>query len=366
MTVSATSSKALAAPARPAPEERAAIDVATLRARAEAATAQLVAATTEWRRGKNELDAARATLTKVRNEVKEARRASDTAQVDLGRYASAAYRQHAVPAELTVLMALPADVSDALHALQLLQLTGGTKGDVVKIAEDLAVRAAQVEDEAERLAAQAEVAANRLTKELAEIQASTTKTTRALTSALAELERIEAEKRAAAARKAAAKRAATARASRARAGASKVTSGVTSCAAGAGSTAGYANGLIPSSALCPIGGGFSLRADAAGAFAKLNTAYSKRFGTSICVRDAYRSLEEQRRVFAATPWLAAVPGTSNHGWGKALDLCGGINTFGTVTYNWMKANSTRFGWFHPAWAEPGGSMPEPWHWEYTG
>ena len=23
-------------------------------------------------------------------------------------------------------------------------------------------------------------------------------------------------------------------------------------------------------------------------------------------------------------------------------------------------------WFHPDWAEPSGSLPEPWHWEYAG
>jgi hypothetical protein len=32
----------------------------------------------------------------------------------------------------------------------------------------------------------------------------------------------------------------------------------------------------------------------------------------------------------------------------------------------MKANAGRFGFFHPAWAEPGGGKPEAWHWEYSG
>ena len=31
---------------------------------------------------------------------------------------------------------------------------------------------------------------------------------------------------------------------------------------------------------------------------------------------------------------------------------------------WLQANAWRWGWVPPAWAEPGGSSPEPWHWEH--
>ena len=62
----------------------------------------------------------------------------------------------------------------------------------------------------------------------------------------------------------------------------------------------------------------------------------------------------------------AVPGTSRHGYGVALDLGCGVEQFGTDAHRWMKDNGPRFGWVHPAWAEPGGSMPEPWHWEFAG
>ena len=64
--------------------------------------------------------------------------------------------------------------------------------------------------------------------------------------------------------------------------------------------------------------------------------------------------------------LAAPPGTSNHGSGFAVDLCGGIESFGTKAHAWMKANAGRYGWNHPGWAEPRGSSPEPWHWEWIG
>ena len=52
--------------------------------------------------------------------------------------------------------------------------------------------------------------------------------------------------------------------------------------------------------------------------------------------------------------------------GRAVDLCGGINNFGTPAHLWMKQNAPLYGWFHPDWAEPNGSLPEPWHWEYAG
>jgi hypothetical protein len=62
--------------------------------------------------------------------------------------------------------------------------------------------------------------------------------------------------------------------------------------------------------------------------------------------------------------MAAVPGTSNHGWGKAVDFAD--MTFDATAYRWLKANADRFGWNHPGVMEPGGPVPEPWHWEWVG
>jgi hypothetical protein len=31
----------------------------------------------------------------------------------------------------------------------------------------------------------------------------------------------------------------------------------------------------------------------------------------------------------------------------------------------MTANAGRFGFVHPAWADPGNGREEPWHWEYA-
>lgn len=134
------------------------------------------------------------------------------------------------------------------------------------------------------------------------------------------------------------------------------------------STQGYANGEIPAAALCPLWGAPNqmLRGDAARAFTALSRSYAKSFGRPICVTDSYRSRGEQVTLFAAKPALAARPGTSNHGWGTALDLCGGIESFGTAEHAWLLTHAPLYGWFHPSWAEPNGSRPEPWHWEYAG
>ena len=69
-------------------------------------------------------------------------------------------------------------------------------------------------------------------------------------------------------------------------------------------------------------------------------------------------------AFPRKPALAACPGTSNHGWALAVDLCGGINVAGSPQWTWMTANAGRFGFVQPDWARPGAEKPEPWHWEY--
>jgi hypothetical protein len=146
----------------------------------------------------------------------------------------------------------------------------------------------------------------------------------------------------------------------------RVTGAVGSCR-GAG-VEQYPNGRIPLAALCPLraAAGRYLRADAAYAFDRLTEAYAVQFGTAPCITDSYRSYPEQVSVYARKPNLAAIPGTSNHGWGTALDLCGGIERFGSAQHVWMLLNAPLYGWFHPGWAQQTGSKPEPWHWEFSG
>jgi hypothetical protein len=130
---------------------------------------------------------------------------------------------------------------------------------------------------------------------------------------------------------------------------------------------GYPNGFIPQTALCPLDvGTHRLRCDAAAAFAAMNEAYAATFGTPVCVSDSYRPFEAQVRLYAQKPALAAVPGTSNHGWGLALDLCGGAQSFGSAQYAWLRVSAPSFGWVNPEWAWPGRGREEPWHWEFGG
>ncbi|NEK57850.1 hydrolase [Geodermatophilus sabuli] len=127
---------------------------------------------------------------------------------------------------------------------------------------------------------------------------------------------------------------------------------------------GWTNGGIPAPALCSIARGHALRCDAAAGYAALAEAFTAAFERPLCITDSYRSLAAQVTAFRTKPALAAVPGTSNHGWALAIDLCGGVNVAGTPQSAWMAANAGRFGFVQPDWARPGGEKPEPWHWEF--
>jgi len=130
----------------------------------------------------------------------------------------------------------------------------------------------------------------------------------------------------------------------------------------------YPNGQLPSSALCPVwrADGERLAPGAAASFSALSQAYAAQTGTPLCITDSYRSLSEQIAVKATRGSWAAAPGTSQHGLGLAVDLCGGVEDFGSAVHQWMRQNAPLYGWYHPSWASAGGSMPEPWHWEYAG
>lgn len=137
---------------------------------------------------------------------------------------------------------------------------------------------------------------------------------------------------------------------------------------GAGPWGGHQNGRIPAVAMCPLKSapGHMLRCDAARAFDSLSAAFKQSFGRPISVTDSYRTYEQQVILKRRKGRMAATPGRSNHGWGLAVDLGGGINMFGAKEHAWMRANAPKFGWDHPMWARQNGSLPEPWHWEFMG
>lgn len=133
-----------------------------------------------------------------------------------------------------------------------------------------------------------------------------------------------------------------------------------------GAWGGFPNGMIPTAALCPVAGAHRLRCDATLGYQAMSAAFTATFGRTLCLGSSYRPYDAQVQLYAAKPALAAVPGTSNHGWGLAVDLCGGAESFGTPEYAWLAANGRAFGWINPPWALPGRGREEPWHWEFVG
>ncbi|MCL2468246.1 MAG: M15 family metallopeptidase [Micrococcales bacterium] len=129
------------------------------------------------------------------------------------------------------------------------------------------------------------------------------------------------------------------------------------------------SGMLDPSTLCRLSWApaHMLRCDAAAKFEELNAAYRARFGTDIPMTDSYRTYAAQVALYQVKPTMAARPGNSNHGWGIAVDLGGGIEKWETATHQWMEQNAPAFGWYNPPWAKPGGAGPtEAWHWEFRG
>lgn len=134
------------------------------------------------------------------------------------------------------------------------------------------------------------------------------------------------------------------------------------------------NGRVPASAMAPLawcedsqGNEQWLRADAAAALTRLNEAFRAEFGENIAVDLSYRSYDQQVAMVAAYGPLAAVPGTSSHGWGTAIDTWEwAAYGFGSPRYDWLVLHAPEHGWGSPAWARADGSTPEYWHVEYTG
>lgn len=126
---------------------------------------------------------------------------------------------------------------------------------------------------------------------------------------------------------------------------------------------GHGNGRIPDGEMRGIGEGQRLAAEAADAFVAMRDAAAAQ-GVTIGVTDSYRSFEAQVAVRAAKGGqvATATPGTSVHGWGKALDLKVGDPAVRT----WLQQHSRAYAWINPPWAQRSGKSFEPWHYEYYG
>ncbi|MGH8886052.1 MAG: Ig-like domain-containing protein, partial [Egibacteraceae bacterium] len=132
---------------------------------------------------------------------------------------------------------------------------------------------------------------------------------------------------------------------------------------GAMAWGGFLNGHVPANQMVAISAGHVLESAAAAAFVEMRAA-AERDGVRIPITDSYRSfgaqveLRSRKGAFVAT----ATPGTSVHGWGKAVD----IDLGSPALRPWLDRSAVRFGWVNPAWAKRPGMSLEPWHYEFYG
>lgn len=88
-------------------------------------------------------------------------------------------------------------------------------------------------------------------------------------------------------------------------------------------------------------------------------------GKALYIREAFRTIDTQRYYYAHPPTpgaVVAVPGTSIHGNGLAIDVGSGIDdSFTSPEHIAFEAIAKRHGW-----TNTGRNFGEPWHFEKTG
>jgi hypothetical protein len=122
-----------------------------------------------------------------------------------------------------------------------------------------------------------------------------------------------------------------------------------------------------------------LHPEAATALVDLYQAYIAEFGKGFRITSSFRTLAKQKALFAKYGrGKAATPGTSNHGWGGAIDIGelyiltqGSINPLISKNariksdkYKWFAKNGPTYGWYQPWLLCDNLGSDEVWHWEY--
>jgi lysozyme family protein len=130
---------------------------------------------------------------------------------------------------------------------------------------------------------------------------------------------------------------------------------------GAKEVTAYHKGKKSTITVVPVGNGQYLRADAAKNFLAMQSA-AQRAGIKLTATSGFRSMEEQRELYQkylkGTGNLAAKPGYSNHQGGISMDI-GGVGSYGTKAYKWLKNNASKYGFEDDV-------RREYWHWTYKG
>jgi hypothetical protein len=127
------------------------------------------------------------------------------------------------------------------------------------------------------------------------------------------------------------------------------------------------NGVFPRGSLERIPGGRLAKGEVAESWKAMFKAAR---GGGVTLRPAgddssARSFSEQvsmRQFWCARGAChkAAVPGTSNHGWAKAVDVHNAAD--GTAEMKWLQLHGPGFGWTN----DEGQRVDEDWHWGYVG
>ena len=348
------------------PIQQAEEQVASLTSEVERTAAILTEGSKKLEEGQAELQRVRAELTRTQRAADEALAQAQDPQRRLQVMVSAAYRSPVPDGVAMALTTTPERLRDAVVARGDLERIRGSQSDVLRDATADRVDAEVLVRKVDQLEDDAAARERDLAAQVEKLQAVAAESEQKLNAAAARLEQLREERRKALAE-------AAARAARDREAAERVKQ-LQAQMSGAAATCdgrpagGQANGYLDPSTLCPLSyaSGHALSAAAAAAFNRLTEHAKATTGSPLCVTSSYRPYGAQVAVYREKPGLAAVPGTSNHGWGLAVDLCGGVERFGSDTHRWMKANAGQFGWVHPEWAQQGGSKPEAWHWEYVG
>jgi D-alanyl-D-alanine carboxypeptidase len=342
------------------------VSIATLREDVKRTGDRLAAATVTWERGQQ-------TLSRLISEKIRTESTSDqlTADVDAARrraslFASNLYKHPVDPLLYAIVSGKVTSIGDLTTIRRVLGATAQLRQSHVTLLNTRAQKSTALVAERESATMEALRLQARLDKDLSLLQADAVSSlTRLQAAVTAEIRRQQAA--AAAALAARHRLQADASAALAAAAASWAIVATGSGAPCDGTVPADAiNGFLPASALCSLrtAPGQRLIAPAAASFDRMSAAFAATFGTALCITDSYRDYATQVQVLKTKPTLAATPGRSQHGWGRAVDLCGGVQTYGTPPYLWLKANAIGFGFSHPDWAEPDGSKPEPWHWEF--